>query len=70
MNDVSREIVYSVHETNLNGIVAGYTFDAGPNAHVICQKKNLEKVKGMLLGIKGVSRLIVSGVGNGSKVVK
>ena len=69
MNDVSREIVYAVHELNYRKIIAGYTFDAGPNAHVIVQRKNLESVKRMLSKIKGVKRIIVSGVGTGSKIL-
>lgn len=69
LNDVSREIIYAVHELNAGGIICAYTFDAGPNAHIIVQKKNLEKVKKMLSGIAGVKRLIVSGTGNGSKSI-
>lgn len=70
MSDVSREIVYAVHELNGKGIVAGYTFDAGPNAHIICRGKDVEGVKKMLGKIKGVKKIIVSGVGGGSKLIR
>lgn len=40
MNDVSRDIIQFVHKFNksLGGIKAAYTFDAGPNAVVFCEK--------------------------------
>jgi diphosphomevalonate decarboxylase len=81
MNKVSHEIVSAVRK--LNGevressragrkmnkkIICAYTFDAGPNAHIIVQKKNLGKVKKMLSKIKGVKRIIVSGIGIGSRL--
>ncbi|PIT84527.1 diphosphomevalonate decarboxylase [Candidatus Micrarchaeota archaeon CG10_big_fil_rev_8_21_14_0_10_45_29] len=70
LNDVSREIIEETHKLNERGIVAGYTFDAGPNAHIICEKKNLQKVKNMLLKVKGVKKIICAGVGGGSKIVE
>jgi diphosphomevalonate decarboxylase len=70
MNDVSKEIVYAIHSLNSKRIMCGYTFDAGPNAHIIVEKKNLDKVKKMLSKIKGVKKVIISGVGSGSKLIR
>lgn len=69
LNGEAHEIAYARRGINKK-IICGYTFDAGPNAHIIVEKKNLMKVKKMLSKIKGVKRLIVSGVGSGSKIVK
>jgi len=70
MNDVSRKIVEETLKLNGKGIVAGYTFDAGPNAHIICEKKNLQKVKNMLLKVKGVKKMVCAGLGNGSRIIE
>ncbi len=52
LNDVSREIIYAVHDFNGSegSFVAGYTFDAGPNAHVYTDAEHANKKKKMLRG--------------------
>ncbi|MEM2138057.1 MAG: diphosphomevalonate decarboxylase [Candidatus Anstonellaceae archaeon] len=69
LNDISREIMYAVHE--LNGshgkIVAGYTFDAGPNAHIYTDAAHAEEVERMLRGINGVQKTIVCKPGDGPR---
>ncbi len=69
LNDVSREIIRAVHEFNARkgGICAGYTFDAGPNAHVYTEGKYENEVEKMLRGIKGVQKIIVCRPGNGPR---
>lgn len=70
MNDISKEIVYAVHELNeKNGTIAGYTFDAGPNAHIITTKRNVKKVAGAIGKVKGVKRIIYAEIGDGVKIV-
>ncbi|MFA5108230.1 MAG: diphosphomevalonate decarboxylase [Candidatus Micrarchaeia archaeon] len=70
MNDTSREIVYAIRKSNEKKIIAAYTFDAGANAHIIVEKRNLGKIRKMLAKIKGVKRIIISGIGNGSKIIE
>lgn len=66
LNDVSKEIMYCVNEEiNKNGIIAGYTFDAGPNAHVYTLEKHADKVRSTLEKISGVQKIIECRVGNG-----
>lgn len=69
LNDVSREIIYAVHEFNLRRgkTCAGYTFDAGPNAHVYTEEKYVEDLRDTLSGIKGIKRMIACRPGNGPK---
>lgn len=69
MNDNSREVIYAVNELNKQQgkLIAGYTFDAGPNAHVITTAANEKKVAEALRKIKGVKNILISGVGSGPK---
>lgn len=67
LNDWSKEIMYSVNDLNSNGVIAAYTFDAGPNAHIYTSESNVEKVKQMLSGIEGVKKVMVCRVGSGPK---
>ena len=69
LNDVSREIIRAVHGFNAEkgATVAGYTFDAGPNAHVYTVEKYAGEVERMLNGIAGVQKTIVCRVGSGPR---
>lgn len=69
MNDHSREIVYALNELNekKGKLIAGYTFDAGPNAHVITTAEHEQTVREALQKVKGVKEILVSGVGSGPK---
>ena len=69
LNDVSREIIGAVHEFNSKKgkICAGYTFDAGPNAHVYTEEKYVKEVEEMLRGIEGVQKTIVCKPGCGPR---
>ncbi len=69
LNDVSREIIHAVHDFNerKGKICAGYTFDAGPNAHVYTEAKYAGEVEKMLRRIPGVQKTIACGAGNGPK---
>ncbi|MBU3897207.1 MAG: diphosphomevalonate decarboxylase [Nanoarchaeota archaeon] len=50
LNNISREIIYAVHELNsIEGkIIAAYTFDAGPNVHIYTTAENVARVQKML----------------------
>ncbi|VVC03026.1 Diphosphomevalonate decarboxylase [Candidatus Burarchaeum australiense] len=71
MNEVSARIVDAVKEFNAAGegrARCGYTFDAGPNAHVITTQRYENEVREMLLDVKGVKQVMVSGVGEGPEM--
>ncbi len=70
LNSVSKNIINSVRAFNSDGIKAAYTFDAGPNAHVLTLKKNVSELKQNLLKIKGVKEIIEAKVGGGPKIIK
>ncbi|MFH1307177.1 MAG: diphosphomevalonate decarboxylase, partial [Candidatus Micrarchaeota archaeon] len=65
MNKISHKIANEVKKLNEKKIIAGYTFDAGPNAHIITLRRHAPKVRKMLGKIKGVKKIIISGIGNG-----
>ena len=73
LTDTSREIMYSVQELNATsnkGNVAGYTFDAGANAHIITTQKDKQKVYEMLSTIHGVESTIEASSGSGPRLLK
>jgi len=69
LNDISREIMRAVHSFNESqgGTVAGYTFDAGPNAHVYTTEKHAKKIARMLLETKGVKKTLICRPGEGPR---
>ena len=69
LNDYSKQVIYGVHDYNAAAgeIVAAYTFDAGPNAHVYTTEKQVDSVKKMLSEIEGVNKIMVCKVGAGPK---
>ena len=69
LNDISQEIMNAVLEYNeaKGGVCAGYTFDAGPNAHVYTTAEYEGEVREMLGGIAGVQKTIVCRPGNGPR---
>lgn len=73
LNDASRRIMEAVHEMNgegRRGAKAAYTFDAGPNAHIITRAADVGRVKRMLSGIEGVKEVIVSPSGPGARLLR
>lgn len=70
LNDSSREVIYAVHNFNADGIRVGYTFDAGPNAHIFTLERYVSEIKEILEEIEGVGKIIVCKVGHGPRIVK
>lgn len=72
MNDISKEIIYRINELNesqKNKCIAGYTFDAGPNAHIITTDENKKEVLEMLKKIKGIKNIVESHQGRGPRLL-
>ena len=71
LTDVSREIIYSVHELNTAAgeNIAAYTFDAGSNAHIITTEKHEKGVMDMLKGMEAVRNIISARQGDGPRML-
>lgn len=72
MNDISNQIVNAVNVLNdsLSEKICAYTFDAGPNAHIITTKSNENMVMNMLHEVKGIKTILHSGVGFGPRLIQ
>ncbi len=70
LNESSKQAIEAVHEFNSGEIKAGYTFDAGPNAHIITLKKYEREVVGLLREVEGVGEVVCAPVGDGPKQLK
>lgn len=70
LNDVSRKVIYSIHDFNADGIKAGYSFDAGPNPCIFTVNKYVDEVKNILKSIEGVEEIIISKAGRGPRLIE
>ena len=68
LNQTSEAIKELVKRVNEGGIKAGYTFDAGPNAHIITTSDCVDEIKGYLDEIQGVKKIIVCEPGEGVRM--
>ena len=59
-------VMNAVRDWRSDGLMAGYTIDAGPNVHVICERPHANEVKKRLLALRGVKQVLVAGVGEGA----
>ncbi len=71
LDDNSKAVIYAIEGLNKSEgrIIAGYTFDAGANAHVLTTEDNKDKVIDTIKLIEGIESIIVAGVGNGPEML-
>jgi diphosphomevalonate decarboxylase len=71
INDISKEIIYAVEELNEEEgrIVGAYTFDAGPNACIICLEKDVNKIIRKLESVEGIRNVMKAKVGKGPELL-
>jgi len=63
----SLEIMQAVPGWRAQGIPACYTFDAGPNAHVITTREHMQRVRALLAEIPGVQQVLTAGAGGAAR---
>ncbi|MFH1591168.1 MAG: diphosphomevalonate decarboxylase [archaeon] len=69
LTEDSLRIIEAVKRLNSDGeMVAAYTFDAGPNAHIITKEEHLPKILEMIGRLGGFPHL-VSGLGEGARLI-
>jgi diphosphomevalonate decarboxylase len=69
LNETSRKIISEVNKINSKSVIAGYTFDAGPNAHIYALEENVGNVRKMLSKIAGIKQVLVCKVGSGPRIL-
>ena len=62
-------VMAAVREWREDGLLAGYTIDAGANIHVICEQTSAAEVQTRLRNVPGVQRVLMSSAGGGAKLV-
>jgi diphosphomevalonate decarboxylase len=69
LNDASKGIIGAIHEINQSHgeNMAAYTFDAGPNGHIITLRKYEAEVTERLSKAVGIKSIITSGIGSGPR---
>ncbi|HVC57970.1 MAG TPA: diphosphomevalonate decarboxylase [Candidatus Acidoferrales bacterium] len=72
LTDKSKEVMEKVHALNDSEgkTVAGYTFDAGPNPHIMTTRKYEHKVVSILDEVLGEGKHYVAGQGSGPRLLK
>ncbi len=72
LNEGSKEIISAIHELNDSEgkPIAAYTFDAGPNAHIITLDKYKSTVRKRLEEMKSIIRVIESKAGPGPRLLR
>lgn len=63
------EVMALVVEMREKGIESYFTIDAGPNVHIICERKNVSKIKKEIARIKSVKSVIENCVGQGAHLL-
>jgi len=66
----SMRLIHEVQSWRAGGLEVYFTFDAGPNAHLICQAADQAEVERRLESIEGVLEVIVSGPGPGARAIE
>lgn len=71
LGDASKAVQRAVRDYNaeMRGTPAGYTFDAGPNAHIITRAEHVEELKSRIQKAASVKAFFVSAAGPGAKIV-
>jgi len=65
----SMRLIHKVQSWRTEGLEVYFTFDAGPNAHLICQAADQAEVERRLKNIEGVLEVITGGPGPGARVI-
>lgn len=63
------EIMQSVANWRGTGLETYFTIDAGPNVHIICQLKDVDRVRNRLKEIKDLKNVIVNNISEGARII-
>ncbi len=63
-------LIHEVQNWRAEGLEVYFTFDAGPNVHLICQAADQAEVERRIEDIEGVLEVIVGGPGPGARLIE
>lgn len=69
-NEGTMEVMRFLHQIRERGLFGFFTMDAGPNIHVICRQKDMEKINRQVKKLKNVLFTIKNRPCIGTKLVK
>lgn len=68
-NPTTLELVLSIIKWRKEGIESYFTIDAGPNVHIICKSKDVDKIKSQLFKLSGVRKVLVNRPSKGAHLL-
>ena len=68
-SETTVKIIKEVMRWREEDLESYFTIDAGPSVHVICEKKQAQKIKKRLLKVKGVERAVVNNPSTGARLL-
>ncbi|MFZ5534630.1 MAG: diphosphomevalonate decarboxylase [Patescibacteria group bacterium] len=68
-SEVTQAIMTAVPVWRTKGIPVYFTIDAGPNVHLICEEKDISRVKAELTDISGIEEIIYNKVAKGARTI-
>lgn len=70
LEPASLTVMKAIKKLRENGTKVYFTIDAGPNIHMICQKKDKEKIEDTIKSIQGVSETLTNFPSRGSYLLQ
>jgi diphosphomevalonate decarboxylase len=70
LNGKTLEIIQKIRAWRAEGIMSYFTMDAGPNVHVICEGKTVNKLQNRLNTFPGIEKIITNKVAVGANIVE
>jgi diphosphomevalonate decarboxylase len=69
-NGTTVDLMHNIREQREQGTPVFFTIDAGPQVKAVCLTKDKEKVKNNLLNVKGVKKILETGLGEDVQILK
>jgi len=65
----SLEVMYLVQDLRSRGVECYFTIDAGPNIHIICEGKSVNKIKRRLIDSGSIKDILINKASVGTKII-
>ena len=61
--------MYLVQDLRSRGVECYFTIDAGPNIHIICEGKSVNKIKRRLIDSGSIKDILINKASVGTKII-